>query len=217
MYYLLLIWATNPSCPNTFGLKACKNADGKSWIPSNDNQSTLRQYLRVPSKWFAMLSRKVFCGARRPFITGILSLISQKRLLVCKSSSPQKQPGGEFSGGSFVWSQLSWDIENESVQEKSDAFRSISVSSWRQKFPASAVRSWLLQQQSLNCSSVSGTPLTMVPAISLSLPLFLYKSHPPSTLKIHQTSLSHTQPKSSYFLFPREVLRNYFFFSFISS
>ena len=30
-------------------------------------------YLRVPSKRVAMVSRKVFCGARRPFITGILT------------------------------------------------------------------------------------------------------------------------------------------------
>lgn len=30
------------------------------------------RYLRVPSKWFTMASKKVFCGARRPFITGIL-------------------------------------------------------------------------------------------------------------------------------------------------
>lgn len=32
-----------------------------------------RLYLRVPSKRVAMASRKVFCGARRPFITGILT------------------------------------------------------------------------------------------------------------------------------------------------
>lgn len=25
----------------------------------------------MPSKWFAIVSKKVFCGARRPFITGI--------------------------------------------------------------------------------------------------------------------------------------------------
>lgn len=36
------------------------------------------RYLRVPSKWFAMVSRKVFCGARRPFITGILHQTGEK-------------------------------------------------------------------------------------------------------------------------------------------
>lgn len=32
-------------------------------------------YLRVPSKRVAMVSRKVFCGARRPFITGIVTRV----------------------------------------------------------------------------------------------------------------------------------------------
>ena len=37
-------------------------------------------YLRVPSKRVAMVSRKVFCGARSPFITGMT--MTQERVEV---------------------------------------------------------------------------------------------------------------------------------------
>ncbi|KAJ7992347.1 hypothetical protein DPEC_G00277580 [Dallia pectoralis] len=39
-----------------------------------------RSHLRVPSKWLAMVSRKVFWGARSPFITGMLPEDGDPRL-----------------------------------------------------------------------------------------------------------------------------------------
>lgn len=73
-------------------------------------------YSRVPSKRVAMASRKVFCGARRPFITGIVTLVWDRQQLAeghtipgaqwaasmrvsgmagrhCGDSSPESAPG----------------------------------------------------------------------------------------------------------------------------
>lgn len=48
-------------------------------------------HLRVPSKRVAMASRKVFCGARRPFITGIFTLIWDSQLLAEGHTIPVRQ------------------------------------------------------------------------------------------------------------------------------
>lgn len=46
-------------------------------------------YLRVPSKRVAMVSRKVFCGARRPFITGIVTQMWDGQRLVVGHTIPE--------------------------------------------------------------------------------------------------------------------------------
>lgn len=48
-------------------------------------------YSRVPSKRVAMASRKVFCGARRPFITGIVSLVWDRQQLAEGHTIPGAQ------------------------------------------------------------------------------------------------------------------------------
>lgn len=48
-------------------------------------------YLRVPSKRVAMVSRKVFCGARRPFITGILTQMWDGQQLAESYTIPDAQ------------------------------------------------------------------------------------------------------------------------------
>lgn len=48
-------------------------------------------HLRVPSKRVAMASRKVFCGARRPFITGIFTLMWDSQLLAEGHTIPVTQ------------------------------------------------------------------------------------------------------------------------------
>lgn len=48
-------------------------------------------YLRVPSKRVAMVSRKVFCGARRPFITGILTQVWDGQQLAEGYTIPEAQ------------------------------------------------------------------------------------------------------------------------------
>lgn len=46
---------------------------------------------RVPSKRVAMVSRKVFCGARRPFITGIFTLMRDRQQLTEGHTIPEAQ------------------------------------------------------------------------------------------------------------------------------
>lgn len=48
-------------------------------------------YSRVPSKRVAMASRKVFCGARRPFITGIFTRVRDRQQLAEGHTIPGAQ------------------------------------------------------------------------------------------------------------------------------
>lgn len=60
-------------------------------------------YLRVPSKRVAMVSRNVFWGARRPFITGILT----------QTGDGQQQSGGHtIPDAQLVVSRGSQQVEN---------------------------------------------------------------------------------------------------------
>ena len=38
------------------------------------------KYLRVPSKRVAIVSRKVFCGARSPFLAGMMAYLSKRQV-----------------------------------------------------------------------------------------------------------------------------------------
>lgn len=66
---------------------------------------------RVPSKRVAMVSRKVFCGARRPFITGIFTLMRDRQQLAEGHTIPEAQRaafrGGLRSSRRALWGQQS--------------------------------------------------------------------------------------------------------------
>lgn len=49
-------------------------------------------YLRVPSKRVAIVSRNVFWGARRPFITGILTQTGYGQQLFGGHTIPEAEP-----------------------------------------------------------------------------------------------------------------------------
>lgn len=167
---------------------------------------TSKIYLRVPSKWFAMVSKKVFCGARRPFITGILYSIRRRlqtrrqQIPVVRHHSPKSTwkrttvpPFGlACNSSTMLWWKLSLfyvverkpptciiarrccsSLKKASLNIESGDFR------FQLRIPPLSVS----QPSSLSFSSVSRTPLTMVPAISEVPPSLClsYKSlnHPP--------------------------------------
>lgn len=63
-------------------------------------------YLRVPSKRVAMVSRKVFCGARRPFITGILTQMWDGQQLPGGHTIPEARPVAS-RGSQQAWGETS--------------------------------------------------------------------------------------------------------------
>lgn len=70
-------------------------------------------HLRVPSKRVAMASRKVFCGARRPFITGIFTLMWDRQLLAEGHTIPGHSVwllGGPRSSKMAPWVQQSGNV-----------------------------------------------------------------------------------------------------------
>ena len=69
-------------------------------------------YLRVPSNLVAMVSRKVFWGASRPFITGIVVQIWEASTVVPKNHSILFKMGGGPQGWSIQASQKKADLKS---------------------------------------------------------------------------------------------------------